>query len=156
MIYVLLLTHVWFMAAVIPAWTAVLFKKLLKDVVRVSLYFNRKNSCTLESMKLDQSGLNLRDPHASASRVLGLKACAITTPLSGNCLIPSWFNPLFPCSPLHLHPLDLFKFQLVVCLSEDTFRCFFSECGIEKMGSRCHIGKGCELPTISCVSSLPQ
>lgn len=48
-----MLTHVWFMAAVIPAWAAVLFKTLLKDIVRVSLYFNRKSSCILESMKLD-------------------------------------------------------------------------------------------------------
>lgn len=79
----------------------------------------------------------------------------------GTVLYHRSFIPLFPCSPLHLHPLYLLKFQLVVCLSEDTFRCFFSNCGkgrtlrIEKMGSRCHVDKDCLLPTmpLSCVSS---
>jgi len=53
---------------------------------------------------VDQAGLELRNPPASASRVLGLKACAIT-PGAYNVLIifiALFFSPATPAK--HLHP----------------------------------------------------
>jgi hypothetical protein len=49
---------------------------------RVSLY---SPGCP-ETHSVDQAGLELRNSPASASQVLGLKACTTTAPLASECL----------------------------------------------------------------------
>jgi hypothetical protein len=70
----------------IPIFFVCLFVCLLVFLDRVSLY---SPSCPGTHF-VDQAGLELRNPPASASQVLGLKVCATT----------AWLIPIFLCSPV--------------------------------------------------------
>jgi hypothetical protein len=55
----------------------------------------------------DQAGLELRNPPASASLVLGLKVCATTAWLKKYCWAGWWVVKMFELAKLHVSLLQL-------------------------------------------------